>query len=356
MNIRSFAGAFGLAVLVSTGAAQSQTITHQLTFASGYPASFAWTDEQVKTYLPNVNKELEKAGSKHRVQWNVAVGGTLATMPNMLDAVSTGIADMGHVVHLFEPARLPLQNVVSAAPFSTSDPRIATHVLHEMQKSMPAMQQSWAKLNLVYLTSYSFDSYLLIASKPVKGVGDVKGMKVAAAASNTLWLEATGATPVAATMGTAYNDMKAGVYDAAINSAMLSAAGKMYEVAPYVVKTGFGAINAFDIVFNKNSWDRLPPEVRQAIQRASDAHQKSMVARVERETDAAFQTMTKNGAKVVEFSPAERAQWANTLPNIAERWAAPLEAKGLPAREVLRTYVENLRKAGAQPARDWTRP
>mgnify|MGYP006167661917 CR=1 FL=1 len=33
-----------------------------------------------------------------------------------------------------------------------------------------------------------------------------------------------------------------------------------------------------------------------------------------------------------------------------------LEAKGLPAREVLRTYVDGLRKAGAQPARDWTRP
>ncbi len=356
MNIRPLAGAFGLALLVAAGAAQSQTTTHQLTFASGYPATFAWTDEQVKTFLPDVNKELEKAGSKHRVKWNVAVGGTLATMPNMLDAVSTGIADMGHVVHLFEPARLPLQNVVSAAPFATNDPRIATRVLHDMQKTMPAMQKSWAGLNLVYLTSYSFDSYLLVSRKPVKSVADVKGVKIAAAASNMLWLEGTGATPVAATMGTAYNDIKTGVYDGAINSAMLSAAGKMYEVAPQIVKTGFGAINAFDIVFNKNSWDRLPPEVRQAIQRAADAHQEAMVARIERETDAAFQAMAKSGATVTELSPEERARWAATLPNIAERWAAPLEAKGLPAREVLRTYVENLRKAGAQPARDWTRP
>ena len=356
MKIQSLVGALGLALLVSTGAAQSQTVTHKLTFASGYPATFAWTDEQIKTFLPNVNKELEKAGSRHRVDWNVAVGGTLATMPNMLDAVSTGIADMGHVVHLFEPARLPLQNVVSAAPFATNDPRIATRVLHDMQKTMPAMQKSWANLNLVYLTSYSFDSYLLIASKPVKSVSDVKGMKIAAAASNTLWLEGTGATPVAATMGTAYNDIKTGVYEAAINSAMLSAAGKMYEVAPQIIKTGFGAINAFDIVFNKSSWDRLPAEVHQAIQRASDAHQESMVARIERETDAALQLMTKHGATVVEFSAEEKAKWANTLPNIAERWAAPLEAKGLPAREVLRTYVDGLRKAGAQPARDWTRP
>jgi TRAP-type C4-dicarboxylate transport system substrate-binding protein len=337
-------------------AAQAQTVTHKLTFASGYPAAFAWTDEQVKHYLPSINKELEKAGSKHRIEWNVAVGGTLATMPNMLDAVSTGLADMGHVVHLFEPARLPLQNVVSAAPFSTQNPRIASKVLHNMQKTVPAMQKSWADLSLVYLTSYSFDSYLLISRKPVNAVADVKGMKIAAAASNMLWLEGTGASPISATMGTAYNDLKAGVYDGAINSAMLSAAGKMHEVTPHIVRTGFGAINAFDIVINKRSWDKLPAEVQQAIQRASDAHQEAMITRVEKETQAAFDTMKKGGATIVELSPQEKAKWAATLPNIAERWAAPLEAKGLPARQVLRTYVDALKKEGAEPARDWTKP
>lgn len=354
MHFRSVLCAISIALAGTV--AQAQAVTHKLTFASGYPAAFAWTDEQTKNFLPAINKELEKAGSKHRIEWNVAVGGTLATMPNMLDAVSTGLADMGHVVHLFEPARLPLQNVVSAAPFSTTNPRIATKVLHDMQKSMPALQKSWSDLNLVYLTSYSFDSYLIISRKPIAAVADVKGMKVAAAASNMIWLENTGATPVAGTMGTAYNDMKAGVFDAAINSAMLSAAGKMHEVAPQIVRTGFGSINAFDIVINKRSWEKLPPEVQQAFQRASDAHQEAMIQRVERETDAAFDTMRKAGATVTELSADERSKWASTLPNIAERWAAPLEAKGLPARLVLSTYMDGLRKAGAQPARDWSKP
>lgn len=338
------------------GAAQAQVTTHKLTFASGYPATFAWTDEQVKSLLPGINKELERAGSKHRIDWNVAVGGTLATMPNMLDAVSTGLADMGHVVHLFEPVRLPLQNVVSAAPFGTTDPRLATKALHELQKSVPAMQKSWSDLGLVYLTSYSFDSYMLIARKPVRSVTDVKSMKIAAAASNTLWLEGTGATPISGTMGTAYNDMKAGVFEGAINSGLLSAGGKMHEVAPYLVRTGFGAINAFDIVFNKRSWDRLPPEVQAAIRKVSDEHQEAMIKRIERETSAAYEMMRKGGATIIDFSPEERAKWAGNLPNIAERWAAPLEAKGLPARQVLRQYVDLLKKGGAQPARDWTKP
>jgi len=81
-----------------------------------------------------------------------------------------------------------------------------------------------------------------------------------------------------------------------------------------------------------------------------------MISRIERETAAAYDTMRAGGATIIDFSPAEQAKWAATLPNIAERWAAPLEAKGLPARNVLRQYVDLLKKGGATPARDWTQP
>lgn len=344
----------GAAALFAASMTQAQTVTHKLTFASGYPATFAWTEEEVKGFLPGVNKELEKAGSKHRIEWTIAVGGTLATMPNMLEAVSTGLADVGHVVHLFEPVRLPLQNVVSAAPFSSASPRVATMALHDLQKSVPAMQKSWADLNLVYLTSFSFDSYLLVSRVPIKSMADLKGVKVAAAAANTPWLENTGATPISGTMGTAYNDMKAGVFDAAINSAMLTIGGKLHEVGPNIVRTGFGAINAFDIVVNKSSWDKLPPEVHAAFAKSADALQESMIVRVERDTEAAFATMRKDGATVTDLSLEERTKWANTLPNIAERWAKPLEAKGLPAKQVLRQYLDNLKKGGAELPRDWS--
>jgi TRAP-type C4-dicarboxylate transport system substrate-binding protein len=350
-----FAASLGLAIALFAGTAQAQKLqTHQLTFASGYPATFAWTDEEINRFLPQVNKELEKAGSQHRVKWNVAVGGTLATMPNMLEAMSTGLADVGHVVHLFEPVRLPLQNVVSAAPFGSTDPRIATMALHELQKTVPAMKKAWESLDLVYLTSFSFDSYLIVSSKPIKDVSDLNGMKIAAAASNLPWLEGTGAIPVAGTMGTAYNDIKTGVFTAAINSGMLSIGGKMHEVAPYIVRTGFGAINAFDIVVNKSRWDRLPEDVRKALAAAADDLQEAVIARIEKDTAAAFAEMEKGGATITDFTPEQRAAWANRLPNIAQKWAEPLEAKGLPAKEVLKAYVDYLKKAGVELPRDWS--
>jgi len=49
-----------------------------------------------------------------------------------------------------------------------------------------------------------------------------------------------------------------------------------------------------------------------------------------------------------------RAEWANSLPNIAKEWADSLEAKGLPAKETVRQYIAEIRKLGGPVVRDWT--
>lgn len=350
MRKTASAAVLGLALIASPGAAN----TINLTFASGYGPGLAWTEEQVNRFLPGVNERLEAAGSPNRVNWTVAIGGTLASMANMLDAMTTGLADVGHVVHVFEPVRLPLQNVPSVAPFATEDPMIATLALHELNLTMPALQKVWDDLGLVYLTSFSFDSYLLVSRTPINAVADLSGRRVAAAAANMPWLEGTGAVGAAATSATIYNDFRAGVFDAGINSAMLASPGRLHEVAPYFVKTGFGPINAFNLVANRASWERLPEDVRAAIQDAADEVQISIVERVTAEAAAALDAMAADGATVTELSEEERRRWVDGMPNIAERWVAEHESRGLPAREVLDAYMASLRAQGAEPLRDWS--
>lgn len=349
MKKAGFLAAAGLALCMS--AAQAETIN--LTFASGYGSALAWTDEEVNTFLPGVNAELDRMGSDYRVEWTVAVDGTLASMGNMLDAMSTGLADVGHIVHVFEPTRLPLQNVPSVVPFGTEDPGIASRALHELNKSIPAMQKAWDDLNLVYLTSFSFDSYLLLSRYPIETLADIKGKKVAAAAGNLPWLENTGAIGITGTSATAYSDTQNGVYDALINSALLARPGKLHEVAPYVVRTGFGAINIFEVVANKTSWDSMPEDVRKAIAASADKLQDAVIERIVADTDSAFAAMQADGAKISDLPQAERVKWIEALPNIAQRWVADLEAKGLPAREVLEAYLANLKEQGVDLPRDW---
>ena len=43
----------------------------------------------------------------------------------------------------------------------------------------------------------------------------------------------------------------------------------------------------------------------------------------------------------------------DTLPPIAKTFAADLQGKGLPGDQVLHGFMDGLKKAGAQPPRDW---
>ena len=66
------------------------------------------------------------------------------------------------------------------------------------------------------------------------------------------------------------------------------------------------------------------------------------------------QAYVADGGTIVEMSPEARAAWASAMPNIAQEWAAELNAKGEPGTEMLNAYLAKLAAAGFSPVRDWT--
>jgi hypothetical protein len=66
---------------------------------------------------------------------------------------------------------------------------------------------------------------------------------------------------------------------------------------------------------------------------------------------AAWDALVKNpSVKIAELPQAERVKWANALPDVAGDWA---RRNGEPGRVVLKTFMEEARKRGAKPLREW---
>ena len=59
------------------------------------------------------------------------------------------------------------------------------------------------------------------------------------------------------------------------------------------------------------------------------------------------------GATIQDAPSDMRATWAAGMDNAARAWAADLDARGVPASEVLSTYMNAMRDAGATPLRNW---
>lgn len=338
--------------LAANGAHAQQVI--KMTAAAGHPPVFLWVKTVDEVLIPEVDKRLAASG-KYKIDWTKAWGGTLLKLGSESKGVADGVADLAIVSTIFEAPKFPLQNISYYTPFGTDDIGLVSKTVADLQKSVPAMGDAWTKNGLVYLGGMALDTYHVWTKFPVTKLEDLQGKKLSAPGPSANWVRGTGAVAVAGSLNSYYEDIKSGVSDGALVFTTGAWGAKLHEVAPYVTKVNFGAQFAGGVVINKSRFDKLPPEVRNAFVEAGEVWQTSYAKAQSAAVSAVMQKMVEGGAKVSEFSDAERKRWADSLGPVARTWAADAQGKGLPANDVLNAYTASLLKAGAKLPRDWTR-
>jgi TRAP-type C4-dicarboxylate transport system substrate-binding protein len=352
--VRTIAFAIG-GLLVSSGAFAQQEIS--LTVAAGQPTRAMSALMRVSDFfIPEVDKRIKAAGldKKYKINWKEAYAGSLLKPTFVLQGVSDGVADIGFEPTIFHPDKLPLEQVSFVTPFTTSDVVQVNRVIDALHEKIPEYSKQYDKFGVIRIGGSSFDSYELFTTFEVKKFDDIKGKKISTAGAALQWLRDTGATPVQSNMTLYYNNAKTGVIDGFIIFPSAIPGMKYPEAAPYVTKVGFGAQYAAALIVNKATFNKLPPELQKILREAGKAYSDKASQSQADAGNAGFAMVTKfPGGKPSTLSREEQLKWANALPNIAKEWADKMDKQGLPGSKVLVTYMDEMRKAGAKPARDW---
>tara|TARA_R110000787_G_scaffold8948_7_gene31024 strand:+ start:3260 stop:4465 length:1206 start_codon:yes stop_codon:yes gene_type:complete len=339
-----------LAVFSGTAMAQK---TIKLTAMDGYPPKAIWVKTFIEFFIPEVDKRLAKDG-KYKIEWNQAWAGQIVKPRKVLQGLQTGLGDIGIVTSIFHPDKVPLQSIAYTAPFVTTDPALASRVLDELYAEFPAYGEAWKKYNQVYLTNLAvLDSYQMFFKEPVSGLKDFEGRKIASAGLNLRYLKNTGAVGVAGSLVSYYNKIKTGVVDGTMLWPEAVVGFKIVEVAPYMLKADIGTMNSKSITMNADSWKRLPKEVQTVIKEVAVAYRDYTTAEVMKKAKTSYDLFEKAGGKIVEMTPEQRMNWAKTMPNVAKDWTANLEKKGVPAKAVLKAYMDKMRAANQPILRQW---
>jgi TRAP-type C4-dicarboxylate transport system substrate-binding protein len=338
-------------IALAAGAAQAQQ-TMRMTVVAGHPPVFLWVKLLDEFFLPEVDKRL---AGKLKIEWNKGYGGTIAKLGSESGALKDGIAEIGFVSTIFEAPKFPLQNVSYVAPFGTDDLAVVTKVVADLQANIPAMNDAWAKNNLVYLGGAALDSYHLFTKFPVNALEDLKGHKINAPGPSANWIKDTGAVAVAGTLQTYYNDISTGVSDGALTFVTGAGPAKLIEVAPYITKVNFGAMFAGGIAMNKQVFDKLPPEAQKVFREVGVEYSALFAKTQASVADGMLKQMVAAGAKVREVGADERKKWAAAIPNVAQTWSKDLDGKGMPGSAVLKGYLDGLKQAGVALPRDWSK-
>lgn len=323
-----------------------------VTIVAGHPPVFRWVKHASQTFIPAVNAALEGTGNS--INWNEQYGGSLAKVGDELEAVEEGLAEIGLVSSLFDPAKLSVQNVTYFTPFVSSDATRISEWIDHLHNENADFRASWEENGLEYLGgAIGIDDYLLMTNFPVNSIADLEGKKIGAPGPAVNWLEGTGAVGVSGNLTTYYNEIKTGVYDGVIVFASAALPGKLYEVAPYITKVGFGAQYAGGLAANKEWYDGLPEVVQKALKDAAEADRIAYHKDLDEAVTGGLKAMEEAGATITEVDQAFREQWASGMDNVAKAWAERLDSEGKPGTSVLKIYMDTMREAGAEPVRDW---
>ncbi len=323
----------------------------------GYPARALWVKEFTDFFIPEVDKRLAETGN-YKMEWQESYGGAIVKPKGVLEGVSLGLGDIGIVTTIFHSSKLPSQAISAVTPFVAPDARAVAKAVDEIAKEYPTMQNEFAAQNQVYLaTGVVLDTYQVFSKEPINSLSDIEGAKVAGAGMNLRYLEGIeGAAGVRGGLTDFYNMLQTGLVDKAMLWPEAAKTFKIAEVAPYMLRADLGAVNSKTITVNKDYWDGLPDEVKGVLQEVAVLYQDHVAGIAMDRAEASRQAFIDGGGTIVEMDPAERAAWAEAMPNIAAEWAANLDGKGEPGSEMLNAYLGKLAEAGYAPVRDWTAP
>jgi TRAP-type C4-dicarboxylate transport system substrate-binding protein len=326
---------------------------YKMTIGSSHPPVLPWTIPLQKLVVPESNKRLQAKGLPDKIQWTEAYAGSLYDFNNTLEGVGDGLADLGWVGSLWEPAKQPLQNVAYYSPFVTGDFRALVEVQNRLMDKVPAFAAEWTKHNTVFLGAQVADTYHLVTKFPVTKFEDIKGKKLIAPGAIASRVHGTGAIPVDAGLPLFYNMLQTGVADGAVILITGVLPFKLHEVAPYITKVDLGAVFSGALAMNKRTWDGLPPHMQELFRELGRDYAKMCADLVAEREAGAWAALAKNpNVKISELSAAERAKWAKALPDVAGDWA---RRNGDAGKQVLKIFMEEARKHGAKPLRDWDR-
>jgi TRAP-type C4-dicarboxylate transport system substrate-binding protein len=324
---------------------------YKMTIGSSHPPVLPWTIPLKELVVPESNKRLKAKGLPDTIQWTEAYAGALYDFNNTLEGIGDGLADIGWVGSLWEPAKQPLQNVAYYSPFVTGDFRALVEVQNQLMEKVPAFAAEWTKHNTVFLGAQVADTYHLVTKFPVTKLEDLKGKKLLAPGAIASRVQGIGVTAVDAGLPVFYNMLQTGVADGAVILITGVLPFKLHEVAPYITKVDLGAVFSGALAMNKKTWDGLPPHMKDLFRELGRDYAKMCADLVAQREASTWESLAKNPAvKVSELPQAEREKWAKALPDVAGDWA---RRNGDAGRQVLKIFMEEARKHGAKPLREW---
>ena len=309
---------FGVCLLASGLSVNAAEKVINLKFSNYYPPVAG----QSKICEDFIN-ELE-ARTNGRVKVQYYPGGSLINGPGMIKGIESGITDIGLSHIQYTPGRMPISEACDL-PHAFPSAWVGTHVVNDFYNKFKAPEWGKTKPLLIFTNTPS----VLVLTKPVKTMDDLKGLTIRAPGPIGEVIKALGGSPAPTPIVETYDAMAKGVVDGAFVSSETLRTFRFAEVGKYVTQAWHvGNTYTFYILMNKRKYDSLPPDVKEIVDKLSGEYQERMPLVWNAIDFNGVKVAKEMGVEFTELSDAEFARWQKAASVVLDDYIARMKSAG----------------------------
>ncbi len=325
----------GLAFAATT-AAQAQAV---LTVSTWLPPTHILSETQ-KEWCAELEK---KAAGK--VRCNI-LPRAVAAPPGTFDAVRNGVADLSYTVQGYTPGRF-VTTQIAEVPFLGNSSETVSVAFQRAYNKYPAIAAEHQGVKVIAVFTHG-PGIVFNTKRPIATTGDLSGLKFRVGGG--MVNEIAKSLDMNVTLKPApesYELLSTGVMDGTLFPAESVESFKIDKVIKYGTSFPGGLYNtAFVFLMNQAAFDKLPADVKKAVDELSGEYAARMFGRGWDKVDR--RGMAFMQAAGVQFTMADaafvKAVQGKTVA-VEEKWIASAEAKGLKdAKKVLAEFRAEIKK------------
>lgn len=293
--------------------------------------------------LPWAEDLKKRTGGK--VELTLFPGGALCKPLQQYECARDGIADLAWGLPGWTPGKFPASGVIEL-PFMFRTAAIGSQILADLWERH--LRKEYDDVHVLYMHTHPA-GHIHTHSKPVRTMDDLKGLKIRTptAVIGDL-LQLLGATQVGMPTGQIYESMRSRVLDGFVIPFEAVPPFRLQEVTKYHTETTMYS-SAFALYMNKAKYQALPADVRKALDETTalgSGAWKRIGEVWDKAEGAGRKMLVDQGHEVITLPKEERRRWQEAARALDDKFAAALEAKGLPGRALVKEARELSAKYG----------
>lgn len=200
------------------------------------------------------------------------LGPEVIALPQMKDALQTGLANVGNSLPLYFAADFPVTGTAGDLALLGRSPHAMGWAMTEFGVTCAPCQEEFKSFGAVFTGSGSSNVYVLLTTKPVRTLDDLQGMRLrSGGAPYSRWAENFGATPVNLPVGDTFEAMSQGTIDGTMASVVDMLSYRLVDVAKYVTNVPLGTYHVTsNFTVATDTWAAMSVEERGQVLRAAN--------------------------------------------------------------------------------------